>query len=127
MTAVSQSGLEASGPGTADRIAIEAHGLVKKYGERTVVSVESLQIFEREVLAILGPNGAGKTTLFRLLALLEQPDAGGWNTLVPAPVFTTWLLGGVPPLCSSVLSYSKDRLRTMLVMASNSGDCLVKT
>jgi tungstate transport system ATP-binding protein len=57
-------------------IAIEAGGLVKKYGERTVVSVESLKVFEGEVLTILGPNGAGKTTLFRLLALLEGPDAG---------------------------------------------------
>ena len=41
-----------------------------------MVSVDSLQVYEQEVLAILGPNGAGKTTLFRLLALLEQPDAG---------------------------------------------------
>jgi tungstate transport system ATP-binding protein len=57
-------------------IAIEARGLLKRYGERTVVSVESLRIREGEVLAILGPNGAGKTTLFRLLALLEKPDAG---------------------------------------------------
>ena len=56
--------------------AIEAHGLVKRYGERTVVSIESLLIYEHEVLAILGPNGAGKSTLFRLLALLEKPDAG---------------------------------------------------
>jgi ABC-type Fe3+/spermidine/putrescine transport system ATPase subunit len=59
-----------------DSVAIEAGGLLKKYGERTVVSVESLRIMEGEVLAILGPNGAGKTTLFRLLALLERPDAG---------------------------------------------------
>lgn len=36
----------------------------------------SLQVVEGEVLAILGPNGAGKTTLFRLLALIERPDAG---------------------------------------------------
>lgn len=57
-------------------VAIEAGGLLKKYGERTVVSVDSLRVFEGEVLAILGPNGAGKTTLFRLLALLERPDAG---------------------------------------------------
>jgi molybdopterin-binding protein len=57
-------------------IAIEAGGLLKKYGERTIVSVESLKVFEGEVLTILGPNGAGKTTLFRLLALLERPDAG---------------------------------------------------
>ena len=57
-------------------VAIEARGLLKRYGDRTVVAVESLQVYEQEVLAILGPNGAGKTTLFRLLALLERPDAG---------------------------------------------------
>lgn len=56
--------------------AVRASGLVKKYGERTVVAVDSLEVYEGEVLAILGPNGAGKTTLFRLLALLEEPDAG---------------------------------------------------
>ncbi len=56
--------------------AIEASGLVKKYGERMVVSVDEFRVEESEVLAILGPNGAGKTTLFRLLALLERPDAG---------------------------------------------------
>jgi tungstate transport system ATP-binding protein len=65
--------------GAADEaapVAIETGGLVKRYGERTVVSVDSLRVYEGEVLAILGPNGAGKTTLFRLLALLERPDAG---------------------------------------------------
>ncbi|OFW61519.1 MAG: hypothetical protein A2133_12610 [Actinobacteria bacterium RBG_16_64_13] len=55
---------------------MEAGSLSKKYGERTVVSVDTLSIPEGEVLAILGPNGAGKTTLFRLLALLERPDTG---------------------------------------------------
>jgi tungstate transport system ATP-binding protein len=67
------------------RIAIEAGGLLKKYGDRTVVSVDSLEVFEGEVLAILGPNGAGKTTLFRLLALLEKPDAG-WIKYFGSPV-----------------------------------------
>ncbi len=61
---------------SGDSAAIEAEGLVKKYGERTVVSIESLRVLEGEILAILGPNGAGKTTLSRLLALLERPDAG---------------------------------------------------
>lgn len=58
------------------RIAIEAEDLVKSYGKRTVVSIDRLEVYEGEVLAVLGPNGAGKTTLFRLLALLEQPDRG---------------------------------------------------
>jgi len=56
--------------------AIEASGLRRSYGERTVVSVDTLQVAEGEVLGILGPNGAGKSTLFRLLALLEPADAG---------------------------------------------------
>jgi tungstate transport system ATP-binding protein len=41
-----------------------------------VVDVERLEVRRGEVLAVLGPNGAGKSTLFRLLLLLERPDAG---------------------------------------------------
>lgn len=78
---VHQAGREAwPGRGTdpvGRPVAIEAGGLLKRYGDRMVVAVDSLSIFEGEVLAILGPNGAGKTTLFRILALLERPD-GGW-------------------------------------------------
>jgi molybdopterin-binding protein len=51
-------------------------GLVRRYGGRTVVAVDRVAVEPGEVLAILGPNGAGKSTLFRLLALLERPDAG---------------------------------------------------
>ncbi|MBC7106657.1 MAG: ATP-binding cassette domain-containing protein, partial [Firmicutes bacterium] len=56
--------------------ALEATGLRKRYGGRLVLSVDSFSVREGEVLAILGPNGAGKSTFFRLLALLEPPDAG---------------------------------------------------
>ena len=56
--------------------AIEASGLTKVYGGRTVVDVDYVQVREGEVLAILGPNGAGKSTLFRMLALIEKPDTG---------------------------------------------------
>lgn len=63
-------------PGPARALTLEAEGLRKRYGERTVVDVERLEVRPGEVFAVLGPNGAGKTTLFRLLALLERPDAG---------------------------------------------------
>lgn len=78
MTEVRGTGTGGGAGGAAQQpaVAIEARGLLKRYGDRTVVSVDSLQIREGEVLAVLGPNGAGKTTLFRLLALLEKPDAG---------------------------------------------------
>ena len=55
---------------------LAAEGLVRRYGARPVVDVHRLEVRRGEVLAILGPNGAGKSTLFRLLLLLERPDAG---------------------------------------------------
>ncbi len=55
---------------------LSVEGLVRRYGRRTVVDVAALSVSRGEVLAVLGPNGAGKSTLFRLLLLLERPDAG---------------------------------------------------
>ncbi|SHG87084.1 phosphate ABC transporter ATP-binding protein, PhoT family [Thermosyntropha lipolytica DSM 11003] len=48
----------------------------KKYGERTVLDIDYLQIKERSICALLGPNGSGKTTLLKILNFLEKPDAG---------------------------------------------------
>ncbi|WP_042168632.1 ABC transporter ATP-binding protein [Paenibacillus gorillae] len=55
---------------------IEAHGLVKAYGKRTIVGGLDLTIGKGEVLAIIGPNGAGKSTVLDLLLGLRQPDSG---------------------------------------------------
>jgi molybdopterin-binding protein len=57
-------------------IALEARGLRKSYGGRQVVAVDELRVPTGEVFAVLGPNGSGKSTLFRMLALIEPPDAG---------------------------------------------------
>src|SRR5680860_902841 len=62
-------------PGLSDA-KLGCSGLLKTYGGRQVVAVDSLTVRRGETLAILGPNGAGKSTLFRLLALLEDPDEG---------------------------------------------------
>ena len=55
---------------------LEIRGLAVRYGGETVVSVPSLRIFDREILAVMGPNGAGKSTLLRVLGFLERPDEG---------------------------------------------------
>ena len=55
---------------------LRADGLMRRYGAADVVDGVSLDVAPNEVLAILGPNGAGKSTLFRMLLLLEAPDAG---------------------------------------------------
>ena len=50
--------------------------IIKRYGERTVLDIPSLEIDKGRSYALLGPNGAGKTTLLNLLAFLEPPTKG---------------------------------------------------
>ena len=57
-------------------LAIEAHGLVKRYGKTTALDGIDLELEQARVLGVLGPNGAGKTTAVRILATLLRPDAG---------------------------------------------------
>lgn len=56
--------------------AVEAHGLVKTFGDNRAVDGIDLQIRTGAVYGFLGPNGAGKTTTIRMLATLLRPDAG---------------------------------------------------
>ena len=55
---------------------LEAFGLVKRYGTRTVVDGGHLQVCPGEVVGLLGPNGAGKTTTFYMVVGLVRADAG---------------------------------------------------
>ena len=56
--------------------AIEAEGLVKRFGEFVAVDNLDLQVPKGTVVSLLGPNGAGKTTMVRMLATLLRPDGG---------------------------------------------------
>jgi ATPase subunit of ABC transporter with duplicated ATPase domains len=51
-------------------------GVTKSFGAQLVLDNVSLAVGPRSRIGLVGPNGAGKTTLLRLLAGLEQPDAG---------------------------------------------------
>lgn len=53
-----------------------ASGLVKVYGERTVVNGMNVECSCGEIVGILGPNGAGKTTTFYMVVGLVKPEAG---------------------------------------------------
>jgi lipopolysaccharide export system ATP-binding protein len=55
---------------------LEARGLVKAYGRRTVVADVSVHVGAGEIVGLLGPNGAGKSTTFKMTIGLVRPDAG---------------------------------------------------
>jgi ABC-2 type transport system ATP-binding protein len=55
---------------------IEAHGLVKRYGELAALDGLDLIAPSGQVTALLGPNGAGKTTFVSAVATLLRPEAG---------------------------------------------------
>src|SRR3954470_23469328 len=61
---------------TSNQVAIEAVGLVKKYGTTTALAGVDLSVPTGTVLGVLGPNGAGKTTAVRILGTLVRPDGG---------------------------------------------------
>jgi lipopolysaccharide export system ATP-binding protein len=55
---------------------IKLRGLVKRYGERTVVNGVTAEVGTNEIVGLLGPNGAGKTTTFYMVVGLVKPDGG---------------------------------------------------
>ncbi|MDF0529954.1 ATP-binding cassette domain-containing protein [Tsukamurella sp. 8F] len=56
--------------------AIEAIGLVKRFGDFTAVDDVSFTVPRGTVLGLLGPNGAGKTTTVRMMTTLSLPTSG---------------------------------------------------
>ncbi len=57
-------------------VSLQAQGLSKRFGARTVLSNTQLHIAAGEFVAIVGRSGCGKSTLLRLVAGLETASAG---------------------------------------------------
>jgi ATP-binding cassette subfamily F protein 3 len=55
---------------------ISVDEISKSFGGQVLFRGLSWRIAERERIGLVGPNGAGKTTLCRILAGLDEPDAG---------------------------------------------------
>jgi ABC-2 type transport system ATP-binding protein len=58
---------------------IEAHGLTKRYGDKTAVDGLTFTVRPGVVTGFLGPNGAGKSTTMRLILGLDAPTSGSVN------------------------------------------------
>lgn len=54
----------------------QLRNLRKGYGREFSLELEQLNLPAQQVTCLLGPTGSGKSTLLRLLAALDEPDAG---------------------------------------------------
>ncbi|MBM7687207.1 ribosomal protection-like ABC-F family protein [Defluviitalea raffinosedens] len=55
---------------------VECRNLKKSYGDRLILDIENLRIYDQDRIGIVGVNGAGKTTLLNLLSQRIEPDEG---------------------------------------------------
>ncbi|MEU2724874.1 ABC transporter ATP-binding protein [Streptomyces smyrnaeus] len=51
-------------------------GVTVRFGERTALDAVDLEVAAHETVCVLGPSGSGKSTLLRVVAGLQQADAG---------------------------------------------------
>ncbi len=60
---------------------LELEQITKRYGSTLAVNRVSLVVPPDSTTVVLGPSGCGKSTLLRIVAGIEQPDAGTvrWN------------------------------------------------
>ena len=65
----------------ASALAIDVHGMTKRFGQRTVVDRIGLEVRRGEIYGFLGPNGSGKTTFIRMLCGLLRADEGSGTCL----------------------------------------------
>jgi ABC-2 type transport system ATP-binding protein len=83
-----------------DASAVEARGLVKRFGDLTAVNALSMRIPRGAFYAFLGPNGAGKSTTISLLTGIYAPDGGEMRILgidaVARPLDVKSRIGVVP-------------------------------
>src|SRR5688572_10025650 len=56
--------------------ALKVEGVRRSFGSVAALSGVSMEVRAGEFFSLLGPSGCGKTTLLRIIAGLDQPDAG---------------------------------------------------
>jgi lipoprotein-releasing system ATP-binding protein len=55
---------------------LKASGIVKSFGELSILRGVDFMVDNAEIVSIVGSSGAGKTTLLQILGTLDNPDNG---------------------------------------------------
>ncbi|MBT8235750.1 MAG: ABC transporter ATP-binding protein [Bacteroidia bacterium] len=89
---------------------INVQNVTKKYGNKTVLNIEHLDIPKGQSFGLVGNNGAGKTTFFSILLDLVQPTTGkiisneidvnnseAWKPFTSAFIDESFLIGYLTP------------------------------
>jgi ATP-binding cassette subfamily F protein uup len=68
--------MEFDGGVVSGKKVIEAVGISKSFGDKTLIKDFDLRILRGDRVAFVGPNGVGKTTLLKMLVGQLEPDSG---------------------------------------------------
>jgi sulfate-transporting ATPase len=60
-------------------LVVQAEGVQKGFDDRLLIDDLNFSLPRGGIVGIIGPNGAGKSTLFKMIAGIEQPDAGSFR------------------------------------------------
>ncbi|MBW3653916.1 MAG: ABC transporter ATP-binding protein [Actinobacteria bacterium] len=123
--------MRANAPGDAvtTEPAVQARGLVKRYGRITAVDRVDLTVQAGDVYGYLGPNGAGKTTTLRMMLGLVTPDAGAVKLFGRDPLVEgVRALDGVAGFVEAprFYPYLTGRKNLELVAALDGGDAVAR-
>ena len=61
---------------TEGRLLLSAAHIRQSFGDRMVLNIDRLHIYDGQRIGLIGENGAGKSTLLAILAGEEDPDEG---------------------------------------------------
>jgi ribose transport system ATP-binding protein len=95
---------------------LRATGLIKRYGEATVLKSVDLEIAAGSVVGLIGENGAGKSTLSSIIAGIVRPD-GGSMTIDNEPYAPTGPLDALT--CGVAIIHQEIKMIPELSIAEN--------